>query len=58
MQHSYGLLHGYTTITSYFGKRTAPTTGASTYHSGIDIAAPTRNYTNCYNKWPNLIFRF
>ena len=32
---------GYTTITSYFGKRTAPTTGASTYHSGIDIAAPT-----------------
>jgi len=33
---------GYTTITSYFGKRTAPTSGASTYHSGIDIAAPTR----------------
>lgn len=33
---------GYTTITSYFGKRTVPTNGASTYHSGIDIAAPTR----------------
>ena len=37
-----GLLLGYTTITSYFGKRDAPTNGASTYHSGIDIAAPTR----------------
>lgn len=32
---------GYTTITSYFGKRNAPTSGASTYHSGIDIGAPT-----------------
>ncbi len=31
----------YTTITSSFGYRTAPTKGASTYHSGIDIAAPT-----------------
>lgn len=27
-------------ITSYFGYRIAPTPGASTYHSGIDIAAP------------------
>jgi len=27
-------------ITSYFGYRTAPTSGASTYHNGIDIAAP------------------
>ena len=27
-------------ITSYFGYRTAPATGASTYHSGIDIGAP------------------
>lgn len=27
-------------ITSYYGKRTAPTSGASSYHSGIDIAAP------------------
>ena len=31
---------GYTRISSYFGKRTAPTTGASTYHKGIDIPAP------------------
>ena len=29
------------TITSRFGKRKAPTAGASTYHKGIDIAAPT-----------------
>lgn len=28
------------TITSNFGYRSAPTIGASTYHSGIDIAAP------------------
>ena len=32
----------YTTITSYFGYRNAPTYGASTYHSGIDIGAPMR----------------
>ena len=31
---------GYTRISSYYGKRTAPTTGASTYHKGIDIPAP------------------
>lgn len=31
---------GYTTITSYFGKRTSPTAGASTYHKGLDIGAP------------------
>lgn len=31
---------GYTRISSYFGKRTAPTTGASTYHKGLDIPAP------------------
>ena len=30
----------YKTITSYFGYRTSPTTGASTYHGGIDIGAP------------------
>lgn len=31
---------GYTRISSYFEKRTAPTTGASTYHKGVDIPAP------------------
>lgn len=31
---------GYTRISSKFGKRVSPTTGASTYHSGIDIPAP------------------
>lgn len=31
---------GYTKINSYFGKRTAPANGASTYHKGIDIGAP------------------
>ncbi len=31
---------GYTNITSKFGYRKAPATGASTYHGGIDIAAP------------------
>ena len=37
----YGQLLGYTTITSPFGYRVSPTKGASTYHSGIDIAAPS-----------------
>lgn len=37
---------GYTHISSYFGKRTSPTAGASTYHSGIDI--PASNNTNLY----------
>ncbi|MCI9177701.1 MAG: M23 family metallopeptidase [Clostridia bacterium] len=36
----FGLLLGYTTINSYFGKRTSPTAGATTYHKGIDIGAP------------------
>ena len=31
---------GYTAITSYFGKRTSPTAGASSFHKGIDIGAP------------------
>ena len=31
---------GYTRISSYFGKRDAPTSGASTYHKGVDIPAP------------------
>lgn len=32
---------GYNQITSYFGNRTAPTAGASSYHKGIDIACDT-----------------
>ena len=36
----YGHFHGYTRISSYFGKRESPTSGASSYHSGIDIPAP------------------
>ena len=31
---------GYTRISSYFGKRVSPTSGASSSHSGIDIPAP------------------
>lgn len=31
---------GYTYITSYFGKRSSPTAGASSYHKGLDIGAP------------------
>ena len=34
-------LPNYTYISSYFGYRTSPTAGASTYHSGIDIPAPS-----------------
>lgn len=33
-------LPGYTKLSSYFGKRVSPTSGASSYHSGIDIPAP------------------
>lgn len=48
----------YHTISSYFGYRISPTTGASTYHSGIDIPAPERNkYLFCI-KWKNSLFRF
>ena len=36
----YGQLHGYTLITSPFGRRYSPTYGASSYHEGIDIGAP------------------
>lgn len=35
---------GYSNITSYFGKRTSPTAGASSYHKGIDIGAPEGSY--------------
>ena len=31
---------GYTTITSYYGKRISPTAGASSFHKGLDIGAP------------------
>lgn len=45
-----GRLFGYTKITSEFGYRKAPTAGSSTYHSGIDIAAPTgSNLVSCIN---------
>ncbi len=37
---SYGQLHGISRINSYFGRRVAPTSGASTFHKGIDIGAP------------------
>lgn len=32
---------GYASITSYFGYRNAPTSGAGKFHSGIDIGAPS-----------------
>lgn len=32
----------YKTITSHFGYRNRPTSGASSFHSGIDIGAPHR----------------
>jgi len=41
MDSFHGLHLGYNQITSKFGNRVAPTGGASSYHSGIDIAAPT-----------------
>lgn len=37
---SHGHFHGYRTISSPFGRRSSPTKGASSYHSGIDIPAP------------------
>ena len=36
----YGLLLGISKINSYFGRRNAPTSGASTFHKGVDIGAP------------------
>lgn len=34
-------LPDYSYISSYFGYRNSPTSGASSYHSGIDIPAPS-----------------
>ena len=36
----FGQFHGYTRITSFYGKRVSPTAGASNFHKGIDIGAP------------------
>ena len=36
----YGLLLGISKINSYFGRRNATTSGASTFHKGVDIGAP------------------
>ena len=38
---TYGQFLGYTRISSYFGKRNSPTAGASSFHKGLDIPAPT-----------------
>ena len=35
---------GYTTVTSYYGKRISPTAGASNFHKGIDIGATEGSY--------------
>jgi len=42
-ESSYGFewpIPGYVNISSYFGRRISPTSGASSYHSGLDIPAP------------------
>ena len=42
---------GYTKITSGYGKRTAPTSGASTFHSRHRYCSTSRNKANCYCRW-------
>ena len=51
-------LPGYTTITSYFGKRNSPTSGASSYHKGIDIGAPENSQFVAVVGRKNNIYRF
>ena len=49
LSYVYQAIPGYTKITSPFGKRKSPTSGASSSHSGIDIGAPegTNLYAVC-----------
>lgn len=35
-----GLAHGYSKVTSPFGRRRAPAKGSSSFHSGVDLAVP------------------
>lgn len=46
------------TISSYFGFRISPTTGASSYHSGIDIPAPERYSYLLGFIWQSFLFGF
>ncbi len=46
-QKQTGQWNGYYKISSGFGKRDAPTAGASTFHGGIDIPAPEGSKLVC-----------
>jgi murein DD-endopeptidase MepM/ murein hydrolase activator NlpD len=51
----------YTEITSHFGMRTHPITGAYKLHSGIDVSAPIRSKLCGYGRWYSYksnIFKF
>jgi hypothetical protein len=51
----------YTEITSHFGMRTHPITGAYKLHSGIDVLAPIRSKLCGYGRWYSYksnIFKF